>query len=719
MANEKNIPDPTGFLKLAEDAVNYWTDAAQRTVLFMDILRKRGNDYLEIVKKGQPPVLTFDYEIIMDGRSLERPVNHDLARIIPEKGISIDPGSRPVVIIDPRAGHGPGIGGSKRDSEIGMALKQGHPVYFILFYPDPEEGQNYEDVKAAQTRFIEEVKKRHPKAPDPAVIGNCQAGWAVALLSADRPDVTGPLVLNGSPLSYWAGVDGKNPMRYRGGIYGGIWLTSLLCDLGKGRFDGANLVMNFEDLNPANTYWTKQYNVWASADREEERFLNFEKWWNSYFMMNAEEIHFILKNLFVGNRLENGRIEMDKGKTIDLKNLDDPIMVFASGGDNITPPQQALNWIAKVYKSVDEIRRHGQVIVYRVHENIGHLGIFVSGSVAKKEHKEIIENIDRLDFLPPGLYEMVIEEKERVIDEGDHELHVPDYYVHYVERDISDILAMDDGLEDEEDFKPVAVISEINNKVYLHTLAPWVRFFTTDQSAKMMKELHPMRFSRYIFSDENPFMLPVKSMAEWVKENRKPVEKDNPFLTVQQCVSDSVIAFLNGYRDMRDARQEFIFKSIYGNPVVRALFSAKEIEESIVEKEETDREEVIRADTIRWMNRMEKGGFVEAMVRVGRAMIGADKIWDEREFDLSRKLVKSHERFKNISASTLKKIAREQSRILQTDENRALMALPKLLPNPEDRKKAYELAVDFAHSDDNLADAEKDMLEKLKVILEV
>jgi len=102
-----------------------------------------------------------------------------------------------MVVIDPRAGHGPGIGGSKQDSEIGMALRAGHPVYFVLFYPDPEPNQTYADVKAAQTRFIEEVRRRHPEASEPAVIGNCQAGWAVALLSADRPDVTGPLILNG------------------------------------------------------------------------------------------------------------------------------------------------------------------------------------------------------------------------------------------------------------------------------------------------------------------------------------------------------------------------------------------------------------------------------------------------------------------------------------------------------------------------------------------
>ena len=114
----------------------YWTDAAQRTVLFTDILRKRGNTYLGHLLRDQPPVLVFDYETILDGREFERPVNYALVRIIDRRreGRAVPEGAgedrrhpssiaveapkatrRPIVIFDPRAGHGPGIGGSKKD----------------------------------------------------------------------------------------------------------------------------------------------------------------------------------------------------------------------------------------------------------------------------------------------------------------------------------------------------------------------------------------------------------------------------------------------------------------------------------------------------------------------------------------------------------------------------------------------------------------------------
>src|SRR5262249_42628001 len=104
-------------------------------------------------------------------------------------------------------------------------------------------------------------------------------------------------------------------------------------------------------------------------------------------------------------------IQGSGGTRIDLRNIRSPIVVFCSKGDNITPPQQALGWILDLYDSVDDIRQHGQTIVYTIHEDVGHLGIFVSGGVARKEHSEFSSNIDLLDVLPPGLYEATFERK--------------------------------------------------------------------------------------------------------------------------------------------------------------------------------------------------------------------------------------------------------------------------------------------------------------------
>lgn len=570
MNEKKNFKNPVIEFDWIKKAYEYGLDATQRWILFMDVLRKRGNNYFETIKKGEPPVLVFDYEIIMGGKTFERPVNYDLARILPRKTDTIDPEKRPIIVIDPRAGNGPGIGGSKRDSEIGDALAQGNPVYFILFHPEPLPGQTLGDVEKAEIRFIEEVARLHPKSGKPVVIGNCQAGWAVALLGADRPDLTGPLVLNGSPLSYWSGVQGKNPMRYAGGLLGGIWLVSLLSDLGNGKFDGAWLEENFESLNPGNTLWTKQYNLYSNVDTDEERYLTFEKWWDGYSEMTKEEMHSIVENLFVGDKLEKGKLSLDRKKILNLKDITKPIVLFASKGDNITPPQQALDWIIKTYESAEEIKRLNKVIIYMIHPDVGHLGIFVGSAAAKKEHMEIIKSIDIIEALAPGLYEMII------VDKGKKE-GLSDYDVRFEERDIQDIMAFNEGAEEmkaeDADFRRVAAVSEINDWLYNTLAGPWVKLISTDTSAEIMKQLHPLRVNKYIFSEKiNPFMLIFKTLAPLVKDNRSDVSPDNPFSAIEKNVSDNIVTILDSYQSIRDHFDETMFFAIYENPFMKMLY---------------------------------------------------------------------------------------------------------------------------------------------------
>ena len=119
-------------------AMEYMVDAAQRSVLFWDVMRQRGNQYREHLAETAPHVLDYEVELLVDGRTLDRPVNYALVRVVPPPGVELDPTRRPFVIVDPRAGHGPGIGGFKADSEIGVAFKAGHPCYFVGFLPDPD-----------------------------------------------------------------------------------------------------------------------------------------------------------------------------------------------------------------------------------------------------------------------------------------------------------------------------------------------------------------------------------------------------------------------------------------------------------------------------------------------------------------------------------------------------------------------------------------------------
>ena len=579
-----------------------------------------------------------------------------------------------------------------------MALNEGHPVYFFIFNAAPVKNQTLTDVHHAQINFIEEIIRRHPEAEKPAIIGNCQADWASALIGADRPDITGPMVFNGSPLSYWAGVDGKNPMRYRGGLFGGVWLTSLWSDLGNGVFDGANLVAGFEDLNPANTLWKKQYNLYANIDTEKKRYLDFERWWNGYFMMTREEIHYIVDNLFVGNKLEKGHLELDE-KRIDLKNIKDPVLVFASNEDNITPPQQALNWIVKVWKSVDEIKRRQQVIVYLVHKTIGHLGIFVSGNVSRKEHKEIIASIDLIEYLSPGLYEMVI---EKDTSEDRHR-------VRFETRDMGDILALDDGLTDEDDFMPVAAISEFNDHLYRTFISPGIQAMVNDFSAEWLRQIHPLRISRYAFADINPYMHLFKFLAPQVKENRQPVSSKNPYVKMEKKFSELIFDSLNLYRDIRDQNQEFWFKTIYGNPWTLSFFKKPE--------ETADNSNEDNACRIEWLDKIEDGGFAEGVVRIMVAMANTDGTLQRRVLKTYNQIIAADKRLKNLKEGDFKQIIRQQSCILNADRDNALNALTKLIPNTPDQKAALKIAEQVALADQVFNDDEKALLNRIRKTL--
>jgi hypothetical protein len=664
---------------LAQEAWSYWQDACERTVLFWDVMRRRGNNYLEHTAKNAPHVLKFGCELVLDGRKLPRPVNYGLVRIKPDDKVEINLKKRPFIIVDPRAGHGPGIGGFKPDSEIGVALKAGHPCYFIGFLPEPEPGQTIEDIMNAEASFLERVIELHPEAEGkPAVIGNCQAGWAVMMVAAVRPELFGPIMLAGSPLSYWAGVHGQNPMRYAGGLLGGSWLAALAGDLGSGKFDGAWLVSNFENLNPANTYWTKQYNLYSKIDTEGPRYLEFEQWWGGHVLLNAAEMQFIVDNLFVGNKLSTGQIATSRGVRIDLRNIRSPIVIFCSKGDNITPPQQALGWILDLYGSVDDIRAHGQTIVYAVHDTIGHLGIFVSRSVAKKEHDEFTSNMDLIDVLPPGLYEAVMTPKDP--NDPASEWISGDYLVRFERRDLDDIRAF--GTNDEEDdraFATVARLSEVNLALYRVLLQPYVGAWATEAGGEWMRRLHPLRLQYELFSDKNPFMKAVAAMAERVRERRHSLDSDNLLRKAEASLSEQIEKALTTYGDLRDRAGEEVFHAIYRSPLLQALVGLR-AGDAVPRRRigsDVSHAKAVAARIANLRARIEEGGVREAAVRALLYVRMAEGAADERSLPVLRRI--REEQGGSLMLADFKELVRDQFFMLLLDEERAVQAVPAML----------------------------------------
>ncbi len=698
--------------------LDYITDAGQRTALFLDTMRERGNQYNEHVASKTPNVLGFDFDVLIDGRTLPEPVNYALVRIKPPNGVTVDLQKRPFVVIDPRAGHGPGIGGFKADSEIGVAMAAGHPCYFIGFLPEPEPGQTIEKVMRAEVAFIEHVIAAHPDADGkPTVIGNCQAGWAVMMLASYRPDLCGPIILAGAPLSYWAGVHGKNPMRYSGGLYGGSWLTALTGDMGAGTFDGAWLVSNFENMNPANTLWSKQHNVYAKVDTERDRYLEFERWWGGHVVLNAEEMQFIVDNLFVGNKLATGDVVTTDGVRLDFRRVQSPIICFCSKGDNITPPQQALGWITDLYESEDALRSHGQTIVYAIHESVGHLGIFVSGGVAKKEHREFASNIDFIDCLPPGLYEAVLTPKTG--NEPDADLAPTDYITRFESRTLNDIRALGhNDLDDELRFATVAQLSEVNTGLYKTFVHPWLSPWITPDAAKAMRELHPLRLGYTMMSDKNPLMSSVRLWADHARQNRQPVDPDNPFWKAQELMSGGIESALKSWGEMRDQAVENWFLATYGNPMLQAMLGQKAQDGPPRPHPGLDPEHraFVQKRIQELTEEMQQGGLKEAVIRALLYIQLPERVADERRFEIVNRLRAEDTQ----TLQDFKQMVRSQFLMLTIDEERAIAALPELLEGHRDNLPEAAAAIrKIATTGGELSAASRSRLEQIEKIFGV
>ncbi len=287
-------------------------------------------------------------------------------------------------------------------------------------------------------------------------------------------------------------------------------------------------------------------------------------------MLNAEEMLSIADELFVGNKLVLGELRSSNGTRVDLRNIKSPIIVFCSWGDDITPPQQALDWILDLYDEEKDIIAAGQTIVYCLHHSIGHLGIFVSGKVATKEHGEFAQAMDMIDLMPPGLYEAVISGIDETVENP--ELVQGDYLFSLEQRSLDDLRALGgNSQEDDLAFATVARISEITQGMYSTLMRPAVCATVTEKSAELMRHTHPNRLRFQMFADENPLMRPVADWAETVRGNRRPISQDNPFLVFERIMSDTIGSSLEAWGKARDSVQEALFFATYGSPLLQAM----------------------------------------------------------------------------------------------------------------------------------------------------
>ena len=541
------------------------------------------------------------------------------------------------------------------------------------------------------------------------------------MLAAVRPELFGPLMVVGSPLSYWAGSDTMNPMRYSGATLGGSWLASLTGDLAGGRFDGAHLVENFERLNPANTLWSRYYKLWSGVDSEAERFLEFERWWGGYFRMTGAEIETIVENLFVGNKLATGQV-MSDAQRIDLRNITAPMVVFASWGDNITPPPQALNWIVDAWGSERAIAAAGRVIVYVLHESVGHLGIFVGADIARKEHDQIVTSLDVIDHLPPGLYEMRVVKKDGENVQRWDDLEPGSYSVSFEHRTVADIQAINpEGRQQEQLFSTVAKLSDFNSALYKTWGRPWLSMLPLRFWGQSMMPLHPLRLQRQMYSDANPWTAPVRAWADQVRTHRHPVADEHPCRVWERALSTSVENSLNLARDLRDQATVQWARLVYGPLGIGAWLPPDTPAEQVAAARAQADLEALRRDLL---PRIGEGGFAQAVCRVVLAGMVSIGSFERRSFRLARllsdlRVVDSAHSREMDAPIDWRRLLREEARIAAVAPVEALNALGDMLPDPSSRERALAVAAAVMMIEPTLANPRSEIIELLINTLDV
>ncbi|WP_262272834.1 DUF3141 domain-containing protein, partial [Microvirga yunnanensis] len=319
------------------------------------------------------------------------------------------------------------------------------------------------------------------------------------------------------------------------------------------------------------------------------------------------------------------------------------------------------------------------VIVGLMHKSVGHLGIFVSGAVAKREHSQIVDLIEYIEHLPPGLYGMQVEEQKA---NGSVR-----YDVMLTERRVEDLRVLQKyGRKDEAPFKAVETVSEALVSGYETFVHPAVSAVVTPTGAAMRRAMHPQRAQRWAVSDLNPFLWPLKGMADMARANRAPRDNDGPMAMMERWTAAMTSASLDLYRDLRDAAVENTFFRTYGPAGIGMAVE----ERAAVPEEPIDvRDTPLVKEAL---SRIEEGTRTAAIVRAALLLMKAGT--GRRRLSAmkrARDLVGKDIGLLDMPAEEAREIIREQSYIVDYEPVKALLALPKLLRTSADRRRLLDL----------------------------
>ena len=370
--------------------------------------------------------------------------------------------------------------------------------------------------------------------------------------------------------------------------------------------------------------------------------------------------------------------------------------------------------MADIYGSTEEIKARGQVIVGLLHQDIGHLGIFVSGKVAKKEYTQLVSVLNEVELLPPGLYGMQITEARDGSADGK-----PQYEVTFHERRLEDVSTQFNRFNrvDEQPFEAVAALSDFNQRGYELFVQPLVKAMSNDLSARLLRVFHPLRVQNWALSSRNPWMAWLEPAARLVREQRHPLGEGDPWRRLEDAGAELTSASLDLYRAVRDAATEAGFFSIYAN--MYSLYLADRTPAQAAPETQDARALPYVQEAL---DSIAEGGYAEAFARLASLRAQQGTLLPLSRLVKRKELAQDYADYlPDVPLDQWRRLRGEQEIITSYEPEKAIATLPTLLRDRGDRERLLHL-VDELMADERVqatppTGAQLAMVERLHALL--
>src|SRR5215470_7148615 len=265
------------------------------------------------------------------------------------------------------------------------------------------------------------------------------------------------------------------------------------------------------------------------------------------------------------------------------------------------------------------------------------------------------------------------------------------YQVEFREHRLEEIVARLNRFRraDEKPFEAVEEVSEFNQRAYELFAQPLVQSMSSEFTAKLGRQLHPLRAQRWAMSDLNPWLAWLGPAADAVKSQRRPLSAESPQRKWENMGSEMISASLDYYREIRDATSEAAFFQTYGN-IFSLYLADKRSSETQAAAGVADPRELAFVEEA--LASIEKGGYAEAITRVAALLAQRGVPLPLERIALKHELREEYkDLLPKLAPDEWRRIRGEQDIIVRYEPEPALATLPKLLSDPADRERLITL----------------------------